>query len=358
MSDVREIGSDFELDASAEVPSPGAPWGWVQDPATRRLMSGREALRLLLREARADGRDRLLLPAYLCDSVAQAASADWDLERIPVTDRLVPRADALADAMARAPERTVVVEVPIFSAPLPPAVRQALDSQPTALVIEDLTHTLLSRERPARPHAIASIRKWLPIADGGLAVGSATPVDGAEDAFAEQRAGVMDAKWRWLRDGTGDKDAYLRGYSDWEHALDAGRGVRSMSAGSQARLEGADLAAVAASRRANYRTMRELVLLSPRIGDEVTLFEPDLADGAVPLGLPVICRRRDALRRHLIRNQVYCPVHWPLPRAVAEGDFPMAQRRNRELMTLVIDQRYGPLDMARVATLIEDFART
>lgn len=358
MSTPREIGSDFELDADAEIGPPVTPWGWVQDPATRRLLSGREALRLLLRDARADGRDRLLLPAYLCDSVAQAASPDWDLEWIPVTDRLLPRPDALADAMARAPERTVVVEVPIFSSPLPAAVRQALDSQPAARVIEDLTQTLLSHRRPKRAHAIASVRKWLPLADGGLAVGTSTPADGADDAFAEQRAATMNAKWRWLQDGAGDKDAYLRGYSTWEHALDDARGVRRMSAASQARLEAADLEAIGAARRANYRTMRELVLMSPRIGDEITLFEPDLPDGAVPLGLPVICRRRDALRRHLIRNRVYCPVHWPLPAAVAEGDFPVAQRRNREFMTLVIDQRYDARDMARVATLIEDFSRT
>lgn len=351
----REIGSDFALAPDAPTtPHPGA--SWIQAPSTRRLMSGREALRLLLRDAEDAGRNRLLLPAYLCDSVAQAGSG-FEIVWLPVGPDLLPRADALADAVDVAPSRSVVLAVPLFTTPLSEPVEQALDHAEArgASVLEDCTHSLF--EGPRRPRAMGSVRKWIPLPDGGLATGSDRSLDAADAECAARRADAMHAKWRFLQGQGGDKDAYLAAFRAWEHELDSAPGVRAMSPRSEALLDAADLPAIAARRRANHAVLREALRASPWIQREVKLFEPEPSEAAVPLGLPVLCRRRDALRRFLIEHRVYCPVHWPLPRAVAEGPFPIAQERNRALMTLVIDQRYDAEDMAHTAALIEEFAR-
>jgi len=166
----------------------------------------------------------------------------------------------------------------------------------------------------------------------------------------------MQAKHAFLTRGEGDKDAFLNAFSRTEHALDAVHDVRAMSSISQALLESADLSTIARVRRENHNVLRRAIEESTAIQDEVVPFEPDLAPGAVPLGLPVIARQRDDLRRFLIRNRVYCPIHWPLPDAVVDGPHPVAQARNQQLLTLVIDQRYSAADMARVATLLEEFA--
>ena len=360
MTAAPEIGSDFDLDPRSLARPPTTPWGWVQDPATTRTMSGREALRLLLRDAATEGRCRLLLPAYLCDSVEQAAQGvgDWEVEYLPMTDRLEPRADALGEALARDPERTVLVHVQVFARPWSTDLDTVLSEATSrgATVLEDRTHTLLSASQPQFPRAFASARKWLPLPDGGLAWGAAGSPDPTDETAAGARRDAMQAKHAYLTRREGDKDAFLNAFSRTEHALDAVHDVRAMSSISQALLESADLSAIALVRRENHDVLRRAIEESPAIQDEVVPFEPDLAPGAVPLGLPVVARQRDDLRRFLIRNRVYCPIHWPLPDAVADGPHPVAQARNRQLLTLVIDQRYSAADMARVATLLEEFA--
>jgi len=355
---LREIGSEFDLAPPAETPA-APPFGWVQSADTRRLRSGRDGLRLLLRDLASQGRRRLVLPAYLCDSVEQAAdgAGDWDVRYTPVSGDLTPLPGLLEAALADQPEATVFVQVEVFGTAYGAATGDVLAEAERrgVAVVEDRTHTLLSAARPSRDLAFASARKWLPLPDGGLATGSAAPVATPDQGFAGLRAGAMEAKHRYLLRG-GDKDAFLQGITDGEHALDASRDVRAMSARSEALLASADLREIGARRRANHDVLRALIDRDS-IRRVCRPLQAPLPAGAVPLGLPVVSPVRDALRRYLIHNQVYCPVHWPLPDAVFGGDFPGARGRNAELLTLVIDQRYDESDMERVAALLAPFGQ-
>lgn len=346
-----EIGSEFELDPARLATPPRPQPGWLGAEDTRHVASGREGLRLLLR---ARGGGRLVLPAYLCESVAEAAlgAGSWEVVYVPVDESLAPDPSALADALT--PD-AVAVRVQVFSRPLPPAVDEALDAS-GATVIEDCTHSLLSRE-PRRPLAFASVRKWLPVPDGGVARGHDGPLDPADEAGAEEKSAAQQAKHRFLRTGEGDKPAFRGVMGRHEAALDTVRTVRAASRRARQLLASADLEAVRAQRRANHDALRAALVGSPVIADLLTPLEPPLGDDDVPLGLPVVCRDRDGLRRWLIQHAIYPPVHWPLPDAVLAGPFPVAQRRVTELMTLVIDQRYDAEDMARVAGLVEEYAR-
>ncbi|MCO4770409.1 MAG: hypothetical protein KDA24_10300 [Deltaproteobacteria bacterium] len=356
----REIGSEFDLAPRAQG-APREPFGWVQESATRRLASGREALRLILGGLAHAGRSRLVLPAYLCDSVGQATqgAGDWRIEYVPVAPDLTPAPGPLASALQEEPDRTVFVEVQVFNTPYGEHTLEVLSAATRAgvLVVEDRTHSLLSAEQPRRPLAFASVRKWLPLPDGGLAVGTRAPSAPSDEEFVALRRGAMTAKHQFLVHGEGDKSTFLGAIQRGEQALDAATTARTMSSSSRSLLDAANLHTIAARRRANH----DLLLghlgtgAIPRVCRPL---EAPLQGAAAPLGLPVLSPTRDALRRHLIEHRVYCPVHWPLPEPVALGRFPTAQSRNRELMTLVIDQRYDAEDMARVAEVLETFART
>jgi hypothetical protein len=99
---------------------------------------------------------------------------------------------------------------------------------------------------------------------------------------------------------------------------------------------------VAARRRANWE------VLAVRLGD-VAVF-PRLPAEVVPLGFPVRAPRRDAIRQALFAQEIYPPVHWPLP-GVPER-FADSHLLAAEIMTLPCDQRYGPAEMERMATLV------
>lgn len=357
----REIGSEFELAPTSQ--GTAAPFGWLHRPSTTHLASGREALRLLLRHLAAQGRSRLVLPAYLCESVEQAAlgAGDWVVSYVDVGPELQPQAGPLRDALATEPAATAYVEVQVFATPTLPDVRAVLtDAERQGVaIIEDRTHNALSAPEPTRPLALASLRKWFSLPDGAVAVGTDLTPDPSEPAFVALRGGALSAKWRFLTAGEGDKPSFLAGIAQGERALDTNRAARAMSPSSRALLDAADIAAIAAARRANHDHLRARIDRDALRGVLRPLEAPldALSPGAVPLGLPVLSPCRDLLRRFLIEHDVYCPVHWPLPPAVDEERFPVAHARNRELMTLVIDQRYGPSDMDRVATLVERFAK-
>ena len=84
--------------------------------------------------------------------------------------------------------------------------------------------------------------------------------------------------------------------------------------------------------------------LFPRLGErDCPLFVPILVPGG----------RRDALRRFLIEQDIYCPVHWPTSSFHRLTE--VERRVYDEELSLVCDQRYGETDMERVLQAVEEF---
>ena len=59
------------------------------------------------------------------------------------------------------------------------------------------------------------------------------------------------------------------------------------------------------------------------------------------------------LRKYLIEQQIYCPVHWPI------SNLHQISERAKEIyhieLSLVCDQRYGKSDMDRMAKALNNF---
>ena len=323
----------------------------VAPPRPRALVgSGREALRLVLGDAKRRGRDRVVVPAYVCDAVvAPARALGFEIVTVGVDARVAPRADALVAAVGGRPERTTVVTVAPFGFPYPVDVLDAVTELGVrgVDVVEDRTHALFGRFAMHATRGVASLRKWCAIGDGGVAYGPgvtgiATPPD---EAFARVRHDALVAKHAWSR-GEGPEDAFLDALRAAEAHLDAGDDVHAMSAPARHLLGRVDVAALVAARRRNYLALLEA--LDGTSGLE-PLF-PELPDGVCPLGFPVLVDARDALRARLAAARVFCPVHWPLPTDADPGASALAARE----LTIPCDQRYDPDDMARVARLVVD----
>ena len=69
-----------------------------------------------------------------------------------------------------------------------------------------------------------------------------------------------------------------------------------------------------------------------------------------PLFVPVIIDRdlRDKVRKKLIDNKIYCPVHWPRPNADCNSNL-----YDMEL-SLICDQRYNESDMQRIISVLKE----
>ena len=64
---------------------------------------------------------------------------------------------------------------------------------------------------------------------------------------------------------------------------------------------------------------------------------------------------REQLKNYLISNNVFCPVHWPIPRGQQLTTH--TARLYKQELSLICDQRYGLADMRRITEVVEEFTR-
>lgn len=157
----------------------------------------------------------------------------------------------------------------------------------------------------------------------------------------------MELKAAYLQKEIHDKATYLTLYGQSNELLAEQYADRRMSNKSLDVLKAWD-----ASQMREIRCQNALVLYKglENISGVNPLFPKEKMD--CPLFVPIMVEgnRRDALRQYLIEQEIYCPVHWPVP----EGA--QSQIYDREL-SLVCDQRYSIADMERILTCIRDFMK-
>ncbi len=256
--------------------------------------SGRQALAWLIAAILPPGA-RVLCPACICASVpAGILAARAEVVHYGQDELLHPRWAEIAPAKADA-----LLLVHPLGQRLPAAPVRALKRRrPDLFIIEDLSHTLLNRAPGLGvDFAFASLRKLLPVPDGGVVIDfqgrglpAAPPPTPEPSPFVRKRL-------------AGDPTA--------EDDLDAWTGPpEGIWQGTIAALATFEPAAL---RRARRRRYRQLAALADWPG--VSPFWPTLPEGLAPMALPLRCRNRHDTRRLLERAGIAAEPYWPVPDA-------------------------------------------
>ncbi|MGC4808148.1 hypothetical protein [Micromonospora sp. DT233] len=338
-----EVGSAFALPSTrGGCTPPGAHGaGGARWPSSARLFgSGRQALVALLRfGARRHGWSGAHLPAYFCPPVAEAAA-----------DALAVRPYDEGPGGGAGPAAVgpteVVVAVSYFG--LPPT----LPAQRGAALIVDATH---DPRAPWLAHldadfVLASLRKTLPLPDGGLLwspVGRPLPAPAAttrsHQLTADRILAGMLVKGAYLGGAPVVKESYLE-------LLRAGERELATS-----RVSGAG-----AYTRLMLPTLPADELRAARVGNARRLAAglaglPGITAGAYPLGVVCVADdgdRREEIRRALVARDVYPAVLWELPDSA-----PAAQREfSHRMLFLPTDHRYDDADLDRVTAVLREAA--
>lgn len=365
--DVPEIGSSFELVQEkylAQSVSLRLPWQAGADVIY--VESGRQALAVVEAELRSQGHSDLHVPAYLCDSMIAAFQCSafpcndgWNLRSLPVDSDLAVRpADLLARVTAG-----VLLHTPYFGRQDSAAMLDALDTlrQRGVVVVVDETHRVLSGPSHVADIRVASLRKMLPLYDGGYVTGlslTAEPlppslqsvaleaeVIGSEVAALRQAA--MLCKSNALAAGD-DNESHRALFAEVEHATESRTQPARMSVDSLSLLHCLDLELIATTREANSILLAQALGRSDQ-GSRFRVVNPP-AEDLLPFFLLLETDEVVGLRRYLAEQRIYCPVHWPpsvlLPRTSAWPS---------RYISLPIDQRYCEADMLRVAACVKTF---
>lgn len=349
--DLRRIGGEFEIGRSelafdrtiaASLPTFGAPYeSWLD--------TGRSALAVVASHLRnVAPQATVWLPAYSCESIVAPFLHQGLRTRFYAVGPHLDRVDA-------DPERgDTLLFIHYFGVRNQMALQRIEEFRERGVrLIEDCVQAALTGGvGQSGDYALTSLRKILPQPDGALLASRAAltaVADTADEAFVSAR--VIG---KLLRGAGSPVESFLALFDESEARL-ASDHPRAMSWVSRRLLLQTDLSEVAMRRRANFAMLhRSLCSLATSRGI-VPLLGP-LDDGEVPLGCPIVVAagQRDALRRHLAAQEIFCAVHWDLAH-VGDAQFTDEQALASSILTLPIDQRYDDSDMATVLDSLSTF---
>ena len=147
---------------------------------------------------------------------------------------------------------------------------------------------------------------------------------------------------RLLADGAESFDALNVLFDQSEHHYYADLTVLGDS-DEQTSVERLDWLAIEATRKANYRRLYDQLVDVP----EIEIIFPKVSPDGPPLGFPIYVKngRRDVFLDYLREGQIYPIVHWDILRDSRINMHPKTVAMSSKIITLLLDQRFGLDDM-------------
>lgn len=328
---MREIGSEFwdvpTIDQQNNLFPESVQW----------FLSGRSALHAIIKELGAVR--SVSLPSWCCDSMIKPfVDAHYSINFYPVYFErgLVQEVDLNTDVL-------FLMDYFGYSTPIP-----ALSGY-NGVIIRDVTHSLFSSSYSDADYYFGSLRKWCGLWTGGYTWTRDGHVIAVEDendqGYIELRQRAMAEKAEYISGARKDK-GYLKIFDKAEEALEHMRIVPA--ANRDVRLaQRLNVEEIRNRRRANAEVVRNAF--------PDWLIFPDISSTATPMFVPILVPngKRDELRHHLINNEIFCPVHWPV------SDYHRLDSNEQFIydneLSLVCDQRYTEEDMYRMVETIKAF---
>lgn len=314
------------------------PWG---GRAHSLWGSGRDAIRALLALGSQElGWRRVLCPTFFCQNVVAALARQLEValyDDDPLRGS-APSVDARPGDVLLVPN--------VYGArrkPSPSPTRSAMAT------IEDHTHDPLSAwayESDA-DYAIASLRKTLPLPDGGVAwsprshpLPSERPMTPRHARASLDRLSAMVLKAHYLAGDAVSKEEFRQRALDGERAIGGGE-ISGISPFSRARLASLPTRTWREARAVNRAAFRQAFGVCQGVAVLDTPFAVTLLFDSADA--------REKVRKELVAARVYPAVLWSLDDPVVP-EIPASQiDLARHLLTLHCDYRYSPADMSRVA---------
>lgn len=337
---MREIGSEFWLERE--------PVAISHDRDGCYVLSGRTAIDLIIQDILKTRKiQRVYMPGWCCDSMIApfvAHDIQINLYDISFDDGLKCHTDITDDT-----DVFYVTNYFGYKNTLSIETVKKFKEQ-GSIILYDRTHSFLMEDDPylaLADYSFASIRKWMGVVAGAV-------VNGVKDCQLKPypHLGCKEQAMRMKKvfmegDNSIDKQAFLKLYGEFGHYLVEDYQNYEMDDLSYTLYKKEDFAAMRRKRRENAKYLHENLKGVRFIGE--------LTDKVVPLFVPVFfetTEQRDAVRKRLIEEQIYCPIHWPKSQLV-NSKMQVNRIFDTEL-SLICDQRYTTKDMARIVAVINE----
>lgn len=357
-----EIGSNFWLNPNQKFDNTnmgtpqqfncgGEDYAW--------LSTGRSAIKFAIKAIEAckpELKKVAVLPSFTCDTVFEPfLNCGYKVYYYPVERDLTSTSDAILETVLKYDASIVLFHRYFGFNTLDKQVNRMCDILRGLgkFTIEDCTQCLYSDiSRADSDFTVGSIRKWTGTPDGGFIVSHKMSLKNKPDScdieLEKAKIEASYAKYRFLFEHQGDKDAMLAMYRRAEDILDNQMdiyAISEMSVKVQAELNREELIR---KRRENFK------ILGNKLTSHLMPVFKLGRNKEVPLYFPVLVEDRPALQKHLVNNAIYAPVVWPKDdKQPKQCDG--AENAYQHLLCIPIDQRYNVDDMNRIVEVINGF---
>lgn len=337
---MREIGSEFWNAPVADKSNNLLP------TSTKWFLSGRTALRFVLQDILATNNVRTAaLPSYCCHTMIEPfLDFGLDVSFYPIT---LDSENHLKQDLSQANGADIILVLDYFG------FNRSNECPKGSIIIRDMTHSIFCGDRKLADYYFGSLRKWFFVSTGGYAWKNQSEFvisspDKTDIEYATTRVDAAKAKAAYI-DGQLKNKAFLDVYAKAENYLDSFKTVCSATENDIDIATRIDQAYLQNKRKNNARVLLDCDKISSRM-----MFS-DVNHSDCPLFVPIACTNgeRDSLRAELIKENIYCPVHWPISNL---------HKLNHETkviydseLSIVCDQRYDTDDMGRIVDVISNF---
>ncbi|MDT2865750.1 DegT/DnrJ/EryC1/StrS family aminotransferase [Vagococcus carniphilus] len=344
-----EIGSEFIINKTNNNRT-GLPLFLTKYSNLKFTSSGRGAIALVLESIKPKKR-KVLLPIYICESVISTFKFyGYEICFYDLADNFVPKTLDYSDI-------GVFFHMGYFGFDTNKSLSKEINLMKSSsiIVIEDVTHSMLSESDTfyESDYYIGSLRKWIGIPSGGFAAGSQSLNQLSEEQteFVNIRKKSFELKKKYfLTKNKSLKIKYLNKFSEAEKILDKDIKGYLIDTESLNIVKNTNFLEISSVRRKNFQYLLDNFKETPNI--EIVFKE--LQDNITPLFFLIKVKiNRDLLRSFLSKENIYCPIHWPIIEDVAK-EVRKSKFENvyHEILSIPCDQRYNLEDMERILRVI------
>jgi hypothetical protein len=289
----------------------------------------------------------LLIPNYLCHSIIEIIEyADFRYILYEIGLALIPDINQLYELSGYS---TGLLFINFFGLTnIETVITNMRKMIPDACIILDNVQSLFEmRKHTEANYVFTSLRKWLPVPDGAVVKTKEKGMNlpDIDNAFSQLKFAASLLKAYNYFPEIKDKmylDLFLKGEEILNKNYNCKCSTISLSILGQI-----DYIHIINVRRNNAKF---LISELEDIDDLYMVINSDsMGKEMVPMFLPVFSENRDLIKEQLFKNNIFCPIHWPVPRQLRCN---ISQIYAKEL-SLVIDQRYSIQDMERIVKILK-----
>lgn len=342
---VKEYGYEYDAALNVDI------WNKTEGIVTNAqlfnahcLRSGRDALKAIAREYKPC---IALLPALACDSMVfpfqlyghqikyYGLNEDYSID-IHSIEKWTGKED------------TLFLYMDYFGiSAISDDVLEHLKTKGNTVFIEDRTHNLIwDRRSSFKPdYIIASLRKWLPLPDGGLLWGQMTQPLGDDTSFSRMRLKAQNMRHEYLNYGDERIKATYREIFSTVSDIMEKDSPSAMSAYSYELAKGTNWDQLRTIRRRNAESLISVLTTSPHIQ-----FIQNKA-GISDLYVAFTVSKRDEIQRRLSSTGIFNTIIWPLSEE-QKNVCGIAKFTEENMLAAPCDQRYSEEDMKYIGAEI------